>query len=110
MASGRLKVHDGMFFVRQAEARKAAQRARALRDGRREAAQWGDLAIGVAIAPFPGPFGPILVPNPKYFVDRKHDDGRSTELARAVGAHAAWAPSAGPVSYTHLTLPTPPYV
>lgn len=88
-----------LAFVRRAEQKKAAARARAVRAGRREAAQWGDIGQNAAVAPFLGPYGPIVIPNPKYFNDRKWDDGRSTELAQKVGAHRPWGLSAGPIAH-----------
>ncbi|KAJ1639480.1 hypothetical protein T492DRAFT_937363 [Pavlovales sp. CCMP2436] len=86
-------------WVHPDERRKAAARAKALCEGRREAARWGELGHNAAVAPFAGPFGPIIVPNPKYFNDRKYDAGRATELARHVGAAWPWEASAGPIAH-----------
>lgn len=86
-------------FVARAQQKKAAARAAAVRAARREAAQWGDLGGNATVAPFPGPFGPIVIPNPKYFNDRKWDDKRATDLARHVGAPTPWAVSSGPIPH-----------
>jgi hypothetical protein len=88
-----------MEFLAEEERKKARLRAKALKAGRAEAAQWGELGIGAAIAPFAGPFGPIIVPNPKYYNDRKFDAGRATALARHVGAAKPWELSAGPTPH-----------
>jgi len=73
---------------RQPPAAKAAAEAR--RQGEEELRRWGSAAAGAKVAPFAGPYGPVIVPNPRYFQERKHDRSRSYDLAWAVGARAPW--------------------
>mmetsp|Transcript_19228 Transcript_19228/g.49653 ORF Transcript_19228/g.49653 Transcript_19228/m.49653 type:complete len:220 (+) Transcript_19228:15-674(+) len=74
-------------------------RERAKRDGRRELDAWGELGAGAVVAPFAGPYGPIILPNPRYFNDRKWDEGRHIALARELGADRPWSVSAGPIPH-----------